>query len=52
MNPQKVAQMNAENVEALHWLTWPIRFVADLIRTALFLVVFIVAVTCPLLSFT
>ncbi len=44
MNQQKVAQMNAENVEALHWLTWPIRFVADLIRTALFLVVFIVAV--------
>jgi hypothetical protein len=44
MNPNKVAQMNAENVEALHWLTWPIRFVADLIRTALFLVVFIITV--------
>jgi len=47
MNPTKVAQMNAENVEAIHWLTWPIRFVADLIKTALFLVIFIVAV--PLL---
>lgn len=47
MNPTKVAQMNAENVEAIHWLTWPIRFVADLIKTALFLVIFIIAV--PLL---
>jgi len=44
MNPQKVAQMNAENVEAIHWLTWPIRFIIDLIKTAIFLVVFIVAV--------
>jgi hypothetical protein len=47
MNPTQVAQMNAENVEAIHWLTWPIRFVVGLIKTALFLVIFIVAV--PLL---
>jgi hypothetical protein len=37
-------QMAAENVEAIHWLTWPIRFIIDLIKTAIFLAIFILAV--------
>lgn len=46
MNPREVHlnRMAAENVEAVHWLTWPIRFIIDLIKTAIFLAIFIIAV--------
>jgi len=37
-------RMAAENVEAIHWLTAPIRFVIDFIKTAIFVVLFIGAV--------
>jgi hypothetical protein len=47
MNSRKevhLNQMAAENLEAIHWLTWPIRFIIDLIKTAIYLAIFIIAV--------
>jgi len=40
----RMSQMAAENVEAIHWLTWPIRELVGIIKTAIFLVIFIAAV--------
>jgi len=36
--------MAAENVEAIHWLTWPIREIVGIIKTAIFVVLFVAAV--------
>lgn len=40
----RINQMAAENVEAIHWLTAPIRFVISLLNWAIFVVLFAAAV--------
>jgi len=40
----RMNRMAAENVEAIHWLTWPIRELVGIVKTAIFLVLFIAAV--------
>lgn len=47
MSPHAEARMNqmaAENAEAIHSLTWPIREIVGIIKTAIFVVLFIAAV--------